>query len=195
MGMSGVARTGLVAACVPWWIGACTLPVPLSGHELLVGYVEVDDAARRSRRITPGLDLSLHGPRPGLHLGWSDTSWFAAPTDADGADPWRPGEPPADGFRLPLGWQWSDGSTRKALGWLWHAPPGLTAPDRAVLAVHHGSVGLDITWATHAQGLSFGFGRSTLLVAPVDSDGVWLFDFSSAAPSSGRLVSLEGRTP
>jgi len=189
-------RVVLAAALALATPGGCTLPVPFSGHELLVGYVEVDEPARRVRRVTPGLALSVYGARPGLSLGWADTSWFAAARDADGRPAWRPpARTPGDGFRLPLGWQWSDGATRQPLGWLWHAPPGLRDADRAVLAVHHGWLGLDLAWAAHERGLGLGLGRSVTVVAPVDADGAWLLDFSSAAPSSGRFQSLDPGGP
>lgn len=167
-------------------LAGCSLPVT-SRSELVVGYVGVTERCGCVRRVIPGLDLSVNTPWPGLRLGWSDVV-VVLPAPETVAPPLVPDS--SDGYRAPLGWQWTDDKgVRHALGWFMSTAP---LGDPSTFFICHDTIGLSFRWAEVSQGASLGLTRTTILTTPADGDKAFALAFDSDRPCATRFLPLAG---
>jgi hypothetical protein len=144
---------------------ACSVSLPQSigAGELLLGRSVVSASGESERRIVPGLDLRLLGPRTassGITMGWSDVQ-LAIPgprakhASASAPTSWR--------YRPPLGFERidRDGNTDR-LGWL--ALRG-RPPNAETMLSRFFELGLMLRWGRLDRGLGVGIGRGVTVVA------------------------------
>ena len=159
--------------------------IPLSQHELSVGYFSHNHTTGSDRRIIPGIDIRSQ-PMKSIGLGWSSFTLLRPSTTAE-ATPSPDGESRAR-IRLPLAVVWTDDQgTTKTLGWALLDSPQTRSGTEGKF-IHQVRLGASIQASPSPTGLQIGYRNVTTMTVNQDESAIYRLDYHSNHLSRSKLI-------